>query len=187
MINSKWIKTLIDVWSGSWVIPISIRLNTDLKEIYALDISQKALDVVDVNSSHYDLNIKSLKSDLLEVFFETKQLISNSILITANLPYIKKVDFFSLGEDVKDEPYMALIWWEKTWFELYEKFFKQVLIFFNNHWLDELYILCEIWHDQEQIARNFLDNLWIEHELFPDLRKINRFIKARIIKNFFLL
>lgn len=90
---------LIDVGTGSGIIPISIALHRYIPTIYGCDISSDALEIAKKNSTHHQINIQWLQSDLLSVLLE-KNLLEfedRNIIVTANLPYIKEGDFEHLG------------------------------------------------------------------------------------------
>jgi methylase of polypeptide subunit release factors len=69
------------------------------KKTYVLDISKDALEVSKVNIEKHNLQdeITQIESDLLRVFFSSPpargELEGGTLIITANLPYIKNEDF----------------------------------------------------------------------------------------------
>ena len=55
-------------------------------------------------------------------FSKNKLNLTQNLIISANLPYIKAWDKINMDKEVYTfEPELALYWWEKTGFELYEK------------------------------------------------------------------
>lgn len=57
---------LIDIGTGSGIIPISILSETEISEGYALDISTEALEITKKNAELNNVkNIRFLESDLL--------------------------------------------------------------------------------------------------------------------------
>lgn len=179
----------IDIWTWSSIIPISIIKNLPKNLLsknifYWVDISKKALEVAEINVKKYSLDshIKLLIWDLLSPFLSQRNLLDNdlsSLIITANLPYIKKNDFENMDSQVYDfEPELALYWWEKTGFELYEKLifqFIELRSLFKN--LKYLVLFIEIWFDQYEVSRNFLTNQWLSFKYFKDTNNIYRLIK----------
>jgi len=180
-----WENILIDVWTWSSCIAISILKNTkNIINSFVLDISEKALEVSKINIEKYDLQdkIKQINSDLLEYF--NPHLISpkgreiENIIITANLPYIKNRDFENMDlETIIFEPDLALYWWEQTGFELYEKLIFQVLELQLNYNLVKIILLIEIWFDQKDIASDFLNQNNLKFEIYKDNSQIDRCIK----------
>jgi len=166
----------IDVWTWSWAIPISVYKNSKNKisKAYALDISEDALEVAKKNIKSHNLEnkIELLKSDLLSNINLEK---NNNYIITANLPYIKNEDFWNMDQEViLHEPSVALYWWEKTGFELYDKLIEQII---NNKKKTILFI--EIWFDQKEYAINYLNNKKLNFEIFKDNWGVDRCIKIK--------
>jgi len=187
-------KVYIDIWTGSCCIPISIRKNISdnmNKKIkyFALDISDKALEVSKINIWNYNLEwkIELLKSDLLECFFkDTIHLSSlcnreiNDVVITANLPYIKDWDFDNMDDEtVKYEPDLALYWWKKTGFEMYEKLIGQIFELKDIYKIKNIYLFIEIGFDQKEVAELFLEKNDLKYEILNDNSWIERCINIK--------
>lgn len=183
IINENWIKTLIDVWTWSWIIPISIEKNTELESIYWFELSKNAIKIAEINKKVHNSKIQIFRSDLLSILKNENLIFWNNeqLLITANLPYIKDEDWQNMSEDTIFEPKMALFWWKKTGFELYEKFFKQVISYKNTFLPWKIFLICEFGFDQEDLAREFFSKRKIDFRIFPDFRWINRFISLELI------
>ena len=96
-------RTLIDIGTGSGIIPITLVDQFPELMATAVDISSKALDVAIANIKNYHLeqNISALQNDLLN------GLSLKADLITANLPYIPNARLNSL-EVTRYEPTIAL-------------------------------------------------------------------------------
>jgi release factor glutamine methyltransferase len=95
-------KRLLDIGTGSGVIPIIIEKEIPGLEIFAIDISQEAFEVAKTN-------IKDKKSKIkltLEDIKNTK--LSNIDFVLSNPPYIKTQLIENLSEEVKQEPKIAL-------------------------------------------------------------------------------
>lgn len=170
---------LIDIWTWSSCIPISIIKNSSIEKTFVLDISKDALKVSKKNIIKHDLKekIRQLNSNLLEKLLN-KKFKNKNIIITANLPYIKNWDFENMSkETVFYEPTLALFWWEKTWFELYEKLINQIFEIKNNNKFENIILFIEIWFDQETYSKNYLKGLDLKFEYFKDNSWINRCIK----------
>lgn len=175
----------IDVWTWSWAIPISVVKNistegfSPLKKAFAVDISDDALEVARKNIKIHNLEdkIELLKSDLLENIFPllTRERVRRWV-ITANLPYIKNEDFWNMDKEViLHEPSVALYWWKKTWFELYEKLIEQILEKKDKE--NKVTLFIEIWFDQKEIAVNYLENKKLSFEIFKDNFRVDRCVK----------
>ena len=177
----------IDVWTGSWAIPISVVDNVwqHIDKAYAVDISTDALEIAKKNIKTHNLvdKIELLKSDLLEKVplnppFTKRETVQ--YIITANLPYIKNEDFWNMDQDViLHEPSVALYWWEKTWFELYEKLIEQIIKYNNK----KIILFIEIWFDQKEVVINYLENKNLNFKIFKDNWWIDRCVKIEFKKN----
>ena len=186
----------IDIWTGSGAIPISIVDNVwqYIYKVFAVDISEDALEIAKKNIKSHNLvdKIKLLKSDLLENIGQTQGLplqesrgvpcVHPNYVITANLPYIKNEDFWNMDKDViLHEPSVALYWWEKTGFELYEKLIMQII---DSPLLDKrrtggevIILFIEIWFDQKEYAVNYLNNKNLNFDIFKDNWGVERCVK----------
>jgi len=184
IIKYGWV-SLIDVWTWSSCIPISILKNSNkIISCYAIDISKKALEVSKINIKKHWLENKiiQINSDLLDCFFWKNDFILNkNVIITANLPYIKNEDFENMDkETIKYEPALALFWWKKTWFELYEKLIKECFKLKDKYSIKTLILFIEIWFNQKEYSNKYLFNLWLEHYYYKDNWWIQRCIKIVI-------
>lgn len=191
-LNSKELY-LIDVWTWSSCIPISIFKNTNLFEnAFVIDISKKALEISKINIKKYKLEkkIKQIEWNLLNYFLDFSNwninfekntiynMVNKNIVITANLPYIKDNDFENMDkETIIYEPALALYWWKNTWFELYEKLIIQTINFKKKYNLKNLVLFIEIGFDQKDICEKYLDWLSLQYKIYKDNWLIDRCVK----------
>lgn len=177
--RKEWKISLIDLWTWSWIIPISILKAGDLliEECIAMDLSRQALDVArkNIELNWLKKQIKLVISDFRQFDFE--QFKDRELIISANLPYIREWDFKNMDFWVYNyEPELALYWWKDTWFELYEELIeiliKKTKIFKN------LILFIEIWFDQYEYSTSFLDKKRLKFEYFKDTNNIYRVIKV---------
>ena len=87
---------ILDLCTGSGAIAISIAKNIPTAEVYAIDISEKALEVAKKNANRLDTNVKFVKSNLFSNIGKVK-----FDIIVSNPPYIKKEDIKLLSEEEK--------------------------------------------------------------------------------------
>ena len=178
--------SFIDVWTWTWIIPTSIikRWKLKIKSCFAIDISKDALEVAKINVKKYNLEdkVKLLHWNLLKSFIKNSVLNSqfSSLIITANLPYIKEKDYKNMDNSVIDyEPDLALYWWKDTGFELYEKLIEQCILLKSiSLKVEAITLFIEIWFDQYEVSNNFLQNKWLSFEYFKDTNDINRCIRV---------
>lgn len=183
-INHNINYTLIDVWTWTSCIPISVLKNSNnFTNWYVLDLSSEALEVSKINLKNNNLEdkIKQFKSDLLNQLFVSNLYLEKNLIISSNLPYIKNNDFENMDEEViLYEPKIALYWWEKTWFELYEKLLDQIFEFKKQFKLEKIFVFFEIWFDQYEYSKKYLEQKWLKFEYFKDMNNIYRVIKINI-------
>ena len=96
---------ILDLCTGSGAIGISIAKNVKDAKVYAIDISEKALEVAKKNAEALRVKqkVNFIKSDLFEKLKKMK-----FDIIVSNPPYIKKEDINYLSEEVQKEPKIAL-------------------------------------------------------------------------------
>lgn len=170
-----------DIGTGSACIPVSIVNEIEplkFDQVYALDISDAALEVAEKNIENLAKGkIELLKSDLFTQLFHSSKLHKKNLFITANLPYIKNGDHGNMDISVvKNEPDSALYGWEETGFELYEKLIKQCFQLKEIHKLGDIRLFIEIGFDQREYSHEYLTELWLSFEYFPDSSNIERVI-----------
>lgn len=94
---------ILDLCTGSGAIAISVKKSVKNAEVYAVDISEKALEIARKNAKKLDTRIKFIKSDLFKELNNLK-----FDIIVSNPPYIKKEDIKYLSDEVQKEPQIAL-------------------------------------------------------------------------------
>jgi len=94
---------ILDLCTGSGAIAISIAKNVPNSEVYAIDISSKAIEVAKKNAKELNAKVKFVKSNLFNKLDKMK-----FDIIVSNPPYIKKDVMKSLSAEVKKEPELAL-------------------------------------------------------------------------------
>ena len=96
---------ILDLCTGSGAIGISIAKNVPDSKLYAVDISQKALEIAKKNANNLNVEkqITFIKSNLFESIDKMK-----FDIIVSNPPYIKRQDINYLSKEVQKEPQIAL-------------------------------------------------------------------------------
>jgi release factor glutamine methyltransferase len=98
--------TILDIGTGSGCIPIALKKARPNWNIFATDISDKALEIARSNADYNETDIEFAKDDLFNPSKFTSQKFD---LIISNPPYILPSEKSSLDEEVKNyEPEEAL-------------------------------------------------------------------------------
>lgn len=96
---------ILDIGTGSGCIAISLAKNMPNAIVYALDISEKALEVAQRNAMLNNVEIKLVKADILAL----KSLEIKFDVIVSNPPYIRNSEKKEIRNNVKNhEPDIAL-------------------------------------------------------------------------------
>lgn len=98
---------VLDLCTGSGAIAIAIKKYAeDAKkqiEVYASDISEKAIKIAEKNAKRNNVHINLILSDIFQKMEE-----KNFDIILSNPPYIETQTISSLSKEVQYEPHMAL-------------------------------------------------------------------------------
>ena len=94
---------ILDLCTGSGAIAISLKKYISNAQVYAVDISKKALEIAKKNANRLEANVKFIESNLFDKVKKEK-----FDIIVSNPPYIKKSDINYLSQEVQKEPQLAL-------------------------------------------------------------------------------
>ncbi len=103
--------TVIDVGTGSGCIPIAIAVHADTSsQIFATDISKRALKVAKKNAALHNIDITFLKGNLIDPILQDSifNIQTSPLILTANLPYLTHAQF-EAEHSIQHEPYSALV------------------------------------------------------------------------------
>ncbi|MDA3840504.1 MAG: peptide chain release factor N(5)-glutamine methyltransferase [Patescibacteria group bacterium] len=173
--------TVIDVGTGSGCIIISIAKKLKKRKninYLGLDISNEALSVAKKNAklNLVEKKISFIKNDLLSNIQGSLITNHNSIIITANLPYLTAEQIMK-SPSIKREPRLALLAGTDG-LKYYRKLFKQIRELQNKNPELEFTILCEINPSQvnliKQLTKSILDKKYTTY-IKKDLRGLSRF------------
>lgn len=172
---------VLDVGTGSGNIAISLAVamsdqNDALETVDALDISDKAVEVAQVNAASHGVDglVNVFQSDLLEVVEEGE----SYDLIVSNLPYIGEVENRYIDKNVeKYEPGGALFGGDDG-LDLYKKLFQQV----RGKGVDFKVFIGEFGFGQRKAVEDLLDKYFEQKwSIERDAAGIDRIF---IIKNY---
>ena len=101
--NSKL--KILDIGTGTGCIAISLAKNLPNADVFALDVSGKALEVATKNAKRNNVNITFLNQSILE----TDDLEQQFDIIVSNPPYVRNLEKQEIKKNVLDfEPHLAL-------------------------------------------------------------------------------
>lgn len=109
--NSK----ILDIGTGSGCIAISLAKNLPNAKVFALDVSEKALEIAKQNAEINKVEINFINKSILEVedleqlTIHNSQLTTNFDIIVSNPPYVRNLEKVEIKKNVLEyEPHLAL-------------------------------------------------------------------------------
>ncbi|WP_299188927.1 peptide chain release factor N(5)-glutamine methyltransferase [uncultured Aquimarina sp.] len=96
---------IIDIGTGSGCIAISLAINIPNSEVYAIDVSEDALEVARLNAINNNVKVNFIKANALEI----DSLEGDYDVIVSNPPYVRELEKKEIQPNVLDnEPHLAL-------------------------------------------------------------------------------
>ncbi len=161
---------IIDIGTGSGIIPIILKKKFPKAEVFAMDISAEALMVAQSNATQHKVEINFIHQDFLN-----KSLTENYDVIISNPPYIGKNEILEIENSVKDfEPLMALFSPTDDALVFYKKIAEQA----KNHLNNPGFIFLEINQKLGQETLNLYNQSFSKAELIKDISGNDRMISV---------
>ena len=165
---------LCDVGTGSGAIAISLKKEESNINVYASDISEKAIDVAKKNSELNNADIEFMVGSMLEPYIDKN--IKVDILVS-NPPYIKENEV--LEESVKDyEPHVALFGGQDGL-----KFYRMIFENAKKVLKDKAMMFFEMGYDQKEnltsLALSYFPNAKVE--VFKDINGKDRMLMIDLL------
>ncbi|WP_442266478.1 peptide chain release factor N(5)-glutamine methyltransferase [Tenacibaculum sp. ZS6-P6] len=96
---------ILDIGTGSGCIPITIKKEIPSADVFALDISEKAIETAKNNAKYNNVNVTFLLHDILS----EKELENTFDIIISNPPYVRNLEKQEIKNNVlNNEPHLAL-------------------------------------------------------------------------------
>ena len=96
---------ILDIGTGSGCIAISLAKNIQNTEVFAIDVSEKALATAQKNAKRNGVNVVFIEKNILE----TEDLEQHFDIIVSNPPYVRELEKQEIKKNVlNNEPHLAL-------------------------------------------------------------------------------
>lgn len=112
--NGKQRLNILDIGTGSGCIAISLAKHLPQANVFALDLSQEALNMAKTNAELNNVQLSFIKADILE--WETSEALQRVVtaalqfdIVVSNPPYVRELEKQDMQSNVLDyEPHLAL-------------------------------------------------------------------------------
>jgi release factor glutamine methyltransferase len=168
LVGSVRAPLVVDVGTGTGAVALAMKHHRPDARVLATDISSDAVAAARRNADHLDLDVEVLLGDLLEPI--PGKLAASVDLIVSNPPYVTEDEYDSLPEEVKAEPYEALVGGTRH---------HRRLAAAAVEWLRPGgWLAVEIGSDQGSVVRALFQEHLAGVEILPDLAGRDRIVKG---------
>lgn len=170
--EKKW--RVLDIGTGTGCIPISIKKEFPLAEIFAMDISTGALKIAKENAEKLNASVIFIEQNILS----TTQLDSYDIIIS-NPPYVRNLEKAEIKKNVLAyEPHLALFVEDNDPFIFYRKIAELAQKSLTENGLLFFEINQYLGGEMQQMVAEYFKTI----ELRKDLQGNDRMMKCSVIR-----
>ncbi|WP_276381464.1 peptide chain release factor N(5)-glutamine methyltransferase [Flavobacterium sp. H4147] len=165
---------ILDIGTGSGCIAISLAKNLPNADVYAIDVSKKAIETAKRNAIRNDVNVTFIFQDILQA----EELKCKYDVIVSNPPYVRNLEKEEIKKNVLDyEPHLALFVDDNDALVFYRK----IASLAHNNLLPEGQLYFEI---NQYLGKEMIELLgqmdFINIDLRKDIYDNDRMIKVNI-------
>ena len=167
------ISSVMDIGTGSGILPITIAKKAAIREVYGLDVSVGALETAKSNANLHEVQIQWIHSDILDRNLWSK--LPKVEIIVSNPPYISRDEKVEMQANVLDyEPELALFV-QNSPLEFYDAIADFVILFQDS----DCKLLVEINEKYgKEVSNLFMDKGLKNIILLQDLQGKDRIVGA---------
>jgi release factor glutamine methyltransferase len=165
---------ILDIGTGSGCIAISLAKNLPNANVYAIDISPKAINTAAINAKNNNVNINFIETDILKI----SKLNNTFDIIVSNPPYVRELEKTEIQQNVlANEPHLALFVKDQNSLLFYNK----IADLAKQHLTKNGNLFFEINQYLSEETLNLLKEKGFKNiELRKDIFKNDRMIKASL-------
>lgn len=161
--------TVVDVGTGTGAVALAIKRFRPSTTVLATDISEDAVAVARANASRHGLDVEVRRGDLLSPL--PPGLRGEVDVVVSNPPYVTEEEYADLPEEVRREPYEALVGGTEVHARLAEA---------SPRWLrGGGWLLMEIGASQGAAVAALLGEAFERVEVLPDMAGRDRIVRGR--------
>ena len=167
---------ILDIGTGSGCIAISLAKMIPQSNVYALDISEKALDVAKENAINNNVNITFIQDDILT---KTQTLTQTKFdIIVSNPPYVRELEKVDMHNNILQwEPHNALFVSDEDPLI----FYRSILEFSKKHLKENGEIWFEINEYLGKEMKALCEEVGLSNiEIYKDFRDKERFLRTHL-------
>jgi release factor glutamine methyltransferase len=160
---------VVDVGTGTGAIALALKLERPDARVLATDVSEGAVTLASANADRHGLEVEVVQGDLLDPVPESLR--GAVDLVVSNPPYIEAEDYEALPEEVRADPYQALVGDTRFHARLAES---------APAWLAPGgWLVMEIGAGQGEEVGSLLSGRYAQVEVLPDLAGRDRVVRGR--------